>query len=280
MAVKLIRNWLIKCYFFFFSFFIKNETVGPIFIVGTGRSGTHFLCSCLNLFSQVSDKFGGRESPYIFWDISKTAVKGKKLSRHQVGYFHWLQRAVFPKLALDQTHPNLWHVEELLKYFPRAKFIALRRDVRSVIYSMKIHEGTSAWAKNHKNYPKPNRFLGVSENNRELYETKLSSIQRDVFRWCSHMNRIEEIKTKFPSSVLIIEYDELASDMQLAMKKIANFIGINEPTEYKEFFRESLRKNENLTDEENEQIDMALSQYSNLSANYETQKSIPKETKY
>jgi hypothetical protein len=261
-----LKNWFRKFYYTSIYSFVKSEQQGPVFIVGTGRSGTHFLCSCLNLFNQISDNFDGRESPYMFWDICENTVHGRKLKRRHKGYYKWLQRAVAPKISLDQTHPNLWNVEELITTFPNAKFIAIKRDVYAVIYSMKIHGGVSKWAKYHEKYPKPNRFLGITDINQIIYVNELTDMQRDVFRWCSHMDRIEQIHNKFPDSVRVIDYEDLASDMKGVMISLADFLGLEPPTHFQEFTTESLVKSRKLSESEIQQINSALTLYRQLQA--------------
>lgn len=236
----------------------NKSAAGPIFIVGTGRSGTHMLCRCLNKFPEVSDYYGGRESPAMFWSISTTTVAQKKLSVIQLGYYAYMMRKV-DGLFLDQTHPNLWNIEQLLETFPNAKFLALKRNVYSVSYSMKKHGGVSQWAKNHACYPKPNGFLGVTAANQDCYETELSDMQRDVFRWASHMERIDDVGARFPRNVKVLRYGDIGRAMKREMAAIAAFIDTAEPQEFLEIKDASLHKKDKLTHDETAQIDYALS---------------------
>ncbi len=230
---------------------------GPVFVVGTGRSGTHMLCRCVNKFPQVSDYYGGVESPEMFWSISNATVAQKQLSIFQLGYYAYMMRKV-DGLFLDQTHPNLWNVEQLLTAFPKAKFLALKRNVQSVSYSMKKHGGVSKWAKNHTHYPKPNGFLGVTPQNAKVYQEQLSDLQRDVFRWASHMERIDEVAKRFPDNVMVLHYEDVGESMKSTMAAIADFIATPPPSEFLAFKKESLHKRDALTAEELAQIDDAL----------------------
>ncbi|MFC0444208.1 sulfotransferase family protein [Pseudidiomarina halophila] len=230
---------------------------GPVFVVGTGRSGTHMICRCVNKFPQVSDYYGGVESPEMFWSISNATVEQKSLSVFQLGYYAYMMRKV-NGLFLDQTHPNLWNIEQLLEAFPKAKFLAIKRNVHSVSYSMKKHGGVSKWAKNHTLYPKPNGFLGVTLQNAKVYQEQLTDLQRDVFRWASHMERIDEVAARFPDNVRVIKYEDVGKSMKSVMVSLADFIGTQPPSDFLVFKEASLHKRDALTDDEMLQIDDAL----------------------
>lgn len=250
----------------FFSLFriMKDKGEGPLFIVGTGRSGTHYLCKCISRIEGVDDLFGGKESKYIFNHVAKSAVNGKSLGAAVIGYYSIAKRIARPNLLLDQTHPMLWYVESILQQFPKAKFVALKRDVYSVVYSMINHRGVSAWGDDFKKYPVPNKFLGISENNKDRYYETLTPVQRHVFRYCSHMNEIERLQKKFNGSFLVIEYESLAKDMAKEMEKIASFIGRKKPVDFVEFDDRSLSKFKKLTPEQKREVDTALELYKRL----------------
>lgn len=260
-AFRVSKQACINIYFrAFFSRSINDS--GPVFIIGTGRSGTHFLCSCLNLFPSLDDAFNGKESKYIFNHLTDLTVNSKALTKSVIGYYRCMMNSVYPKIFLDQTHPNIWHVEQLLNAFPGARFIAISRDVSSVVYSMKNHEGVAAWGKSHLNYPKPNRFLGITEKNKNVYENHLTELQRYVFRWCSHEDRIAELIQKFPRKVLHVRYEDLAQDMEGQMVLISDFLEVEPPAKLSEFNKVSLHKKDGLSYETLQEIEEALNIYS------------------
>lgn len=244
--------------FFKFHSSINVPEKGPVFIVGTGRSGTNFLCSCMNEFPDLSDVFFGCESPYMFREVSRLSINSKALPNYVFGYYKYMSNRVKPKIFLDQTHPNIWNVEQILKEFPGAKFIAISRDLYSVIYSMKLHKGVSEWIKKYKRYPLPNRFLGISLNNYIVYDKKLSNLQRAVFRWCSHEKRIAYLEAEFPESVMRIIYEDLSTNMSDCMNKISSFLGVRQPQKLNFFYEGSLHKKLLLNKEEHQEINDAL----------------------
>ena len=243
------------------TFYGRRTACGPVFIIGTGRSGTHFLCSCLNRFDQIDDYYGGRESPRMFRYITRLTLKQKALPQSVIGYYCRMQEKVAPSLFLDQTHPNIWHVEQLLKEFPKARFLAISRNVYSVMFSMTNHHGVYKWNTMHAEFPKPNAFLGITKENRRLYEEELSDLQRGVFRWCAHQDRITYLAEKFPKAVLRMRYEDLHDDMDSQMERVARFLGVEKPRQFEPFKAESLRKKEGFSDEQIAEIDRAQALY-------------------
>lgn len=231
---------------------------GPVFIVGTGRSGTHFLCRCLISIVGLSDYYGGVESPHIFWDIARKTYQGHRLSQNHFKYYKTLMKLVYPKLLVDQTHPNLWHVKELLETFPNARFLALSRDVYSVINSMLSHKGTASWIDQEKNFC-PNKFLGITSQNRFVYKNNFSRIQKFACRWFAHQKEIESIAREFPLNVLRVKYEDLVLDLQGELSRICDFLNIR--CEYNllpQVIESSLYKQDLLSALDKDQIQQAI----------------------
>lgn len=261
MNRKSIRQSFYNLYFSFQRYNSQLEANGPVFIIGTGRSGTHFLCSCLNKFSNLDDGFYGKESKYIFDYLSKLTVQGNSLSRSVRGYYNHMMRKVSPSVLVDQTHPNIWHVEKLIEWYPNAKFLSLTRCVYSVVYSMINHQGVAAWEINHTAYPMPNRFLGINEDNEIVYRDVLTDIQRFVFRWCSHTERNHDLANLYPDKVLHIKYENLAEDMSREMNRIAAFLSVEPPISMCTFNEVSLHKKDRLSDAQVLEINNAIKLY-------------------
>ena len=199
---------------------------GPVFIVGTGRSGTHFLCSALNAISGLSDYYGGVESPHMFEYISDKSFRGELLCSSQLEYYKVLMRLVYPNRLIDQTHPNLWHVGQLINTFPNARFIALSRNVYSVVNSMLSHKGTSSWIDAQKDFS-PNEFLGITKENLSLYRNNLSRIQRFAFRWVAHERRIALISTEYPANVFNVKFEDLGENYLHTLEQVCHFLEVD-----------------------------------------------------
>lgn len=233
-------------------------TKGPVFVIGTGRSGTHFVGDCLRKFDGLDDAFGGRESPLIFRRIAQRTVAGEGLGGIELGYYRWMAARVAPRTLLDKTHPNIWHVEALIRAFPGARFVGIRRDVAAVVASMIAHHGTSQWVRSRWAHRVPNRFLGITPANAHVYRGGLTDLQRHVFRWCSHMDRLAWIESHFAESVCVLDFRELHRDLPGAMGRIARFLEEPPPQELPAFDPAALDRSDRLSVSQHREVEDAL----------------------
>ena len=146
--------------------------INAIFIIGTGRSGTHFLCRTLLGFENINDMLNGHENSPLLNDITISAIEGNPLSNSVINYYKDKINNNF--IFLDQHHPNIHHYDQLSKEFPNALFVGIDRPIEQIVSSMLIHGGVLKWfekAKANLNTIYPNNFLGVSSAS-ELDEPK------------------------------------------------------------------------------------------------------------
>ena len=137
-----------------------------IFIVGTGRSGTHFLCRILRDFERVEDHMGGHENHPIRDRLTRLALQHRPLDPHVLEHYHEQTRLCQrqDRIFLDQSHTNLFHVDQLAREFPGAIFLATDRPMEQTVASMLRHPGVMNWfdrALTDQSFAFPNQFLGV-----------------------------------------------------------------------------------------------------------------------
>ncbi|WP_189472000.1 sulfotransferase family protein [Litchfieldella qijiaojingensis] len=250
----------LNCYQYYYK---ENSNEGPFFIVGVGRSGTHFLCKILNHVNGLNDYYEGKESPLFFGKVTRKAVHNKRLTRLHIGYYRLLQSKVNDDILIDQTHPNLWHAEQLISAFPHAKFIVIERELEQVITSMKKHKYVSQWGEDFNKYPHPNPFLGTTKNNLEIYQN-VCTLQRNVFKWYSHILKGRQLKNCYPHHVYILKYDDLSKNMDLEVTNLCNFLGVKSDYTEVEFNKDALTKKRNLTPEEKNMIKEAINMCMNI----------------
>lgn len=190
-----------------------------ILVVGTGRSGTHFLTSCLLAHPEVTDLTGGNENPIVFATAVRLATGRQQPgdAANLVSKYGGLLRDSGERVLLDQTHPNLWNFEILSSAFPQASWVGLVRDPRAVVASMLQHPGVRARAEEWRTYPLPNRFLGVTTRNRERYEDA-SLAGRCAFRWLSHVERTLELASS--GSLRPLSFERLIQDTSASVASI------------------------------------------------------------
>lgn len=147
-----------------------------IFIVGTGRSGTHHTCRCFLDFENITDELGGKENSSLLQSITESAVENTPLTQDVISYYKdkVAQTSTKGKIFLDQCHPNLYHYEQLSSEFDKCLFLGIDRPIEQIVGSMLNHKGVSGWytkLKNNvfKNIKYPNNFFGLRSES-ELYD--------------------------------------------------------------------------------------------------------------
>lgn len=139
-----------------------------IFIVGTGRSGTHFTVRLMNGFQNAWDPMGGQENPDILGDIAKAAIHHRLPSDTTEAYYRKLLEA--PEgILLDQHHPNLFFVSHWTKRLDGVVFLYPQRPAYQIVASMFRYSGVMTWyeyatglrQRTLNRIPYPNRFLGL-----------------------------------------------------------------------------------------------------------------------
>ncbi len=228
----------------------------PIFVIGTGRSGTHLLG---RTFLSNKDCKVLIEDPMFFKDVTKIAT-GQRKRRHfkkVLKNYRNLFVSTKEKYVLEKTHPNIWFVEDLLEAFPNAKFIGIKRDPYATISSMLNHGNVMKWY-NVLPLNKENDFLGIDSENIN-YFTNLSIEAKAAFRWKSHIRRLNYLEEIFPNNVMVFDYEDYFNNNEELMNKISSFIGISGELHAEKIKNESLDKwKTHLTSENIENINNVI----------------------
>ena len=112
-------------------YILGASTTRPVFVIGTGRSGTHWLGYSLGNHPEVRATV---EVEPMF-GLSKRmalnpALEGELLGR-LIKAYKWQLFKSSPRLYLDKSHPNIWIAEKLKKAFPQALFIGTRSQAKT-----------------------------------------------------------------------------------------------------------------------------------------------------
>ncbi|MEX0732969.1 MAG: sulfotransferase [Aquisalimonadaceae bacterium] len=263
MPKKLIKHGLFNAYIRVLAWHKSSRNGFPIFIVGTGRSGTHFLAKTLRSHSELTDLTWGRENPYVFRLVTQAALaeaQNKKIIPIIIDRYKRLLRAAAPRNLVDQSHPNLWHAEQLVSSFPKSKFLLLVRNPYSVVYSMLNHNAVKNWALEWNKYNIPNRFLGIDQENIQLYE-EMSLVERCAVRWIAHYERAREVQSKIPDNVLFLLYEDLCNDPSQNLSRVQGFLGLSTPFLTPRVNEQSINKRNNLSKPDRDAIRKAILNY-------------------
>lgn len=210
-----------------------------IFVIGSGRSGTHLIGRIIGSHPEVDAYIEDERTFGLVTDIATQRVNKTRVVKLVAKYTKLFRKSSY-KFILEKSHPNIWIVEELLEAFPKAKFVGIYRDVYSTVASMLKHEGVSSWFEIlPQNQVNP--FLGINENNKEGY-SNLTIEQKSALRWRSHYDRLQSLQNKFSGNVIIIDYNDLLVNQDKYLNVLAEFIGIDNSFEPENFKIESLSK--------------------------------------
>lgn len=187
-------------------FLFGRSTVRPVFVIGTGRSGTHWLGYTLAKHPEI---FATIEKPPMFRWATRMAMdpslECKLFNRLVWAYRIQLLRAA-PLLYVDKTHPNIWLAERLKASFSNALFIGIERNPYATVASMMRHQSVAAWHRTWKQFPIPNRFLGITREIANRYDT-IPLAAQCAMRWVAHRERVRELRVSLGTDLFVISYE-------------------------------------------------------------------------
>lgn len=211
----------------------------PIFVLGTGRSGTHWVAWILEPHTELGTLI---EKPPIFNWVTEMAIDPSaedRLFKSLLRRYRLEAGSMRPKRLLDKSHPNIWLAERLAEAFPRAQFLGVLRDVFGTVASSLRHKGVRYWAENWDAFPVPNRFLGVTEENRDAY-AKMSLAARCAVRWRTHLHRLDELEAVLGDRMIRMRYHELHRNTKRELSRLQDFLGLRQPIPFPQIKEGSL----------------------------------------
>jgi hypothetical protein len=214
----------------------------PVFVVGTGRSGTHWVGYILDSHPDILVTV---ERPPMFQWVKQMALDPSlvpALLPRLVGRYNAYRSLAAPRVYADKSHPNIWLADELMAAFPGARFLGVLRSVRATVASMLMHRGVLRTIEQWERYPLPNRFLGIDEGVADRYRD-MSLVERCALRWVAHANRLDELAGRLPAgNFLRLNYDAMATDPTLELQKLQEFLALDKPFPPVDVKRDALEK--------------------------------------
>lgn len=218
-----------------------------LFVIGTGRSGTHFIGRIIGKHPRVEFLL---EDTTTFNLSKKAAIPepDQKYINRLITHYKKIQEKSEKRFVLEKSHPNIWITDSLVEHFPSSFFIGVQREVFQVVNSMLNHKGVLRWFKTVSNN-KTSRFLGINERNISYYKD-LPIEAKCTLRWLSHTAELKLLQEKYPASVLIFDYQELCTDFNTQVDRFDRLLSLNLKDYAETPNLESLNKYKNLTNEQ------------------------------
>ena len=220
---------------------LGKRTTRPIFVIGTGRSGTHWLAKSLQSHRAIRATI--EKKPMFRWvtQMALDASTEQQLLPKLISAYRWQMFLSTPRLYLDKSHPNIWLAEHLQAAFPDALFIGIERNPFATVASMLRHRGVALWHQRWRDFPVPNRFLGISEKLAQHYDELPLAVQC-AHRWLAHHQRLAQLQREMPHSVHVIQYETLATDSVETMRHLQAFLKLDTPIASPTVATDSLHK--------------------------------------
>ena len=200
----------------------------PIFIIGTGRSGTNWLGKTLSIHPEISATI---ERQPIF-GLSTRIAMNPQFESHLYKRLVWMYRLMLLRAAphhyLDKSHPNIWIAERLHATFPRAQFIGIERNPYATVASMMNHKAVSMRHERWRQFPVPNRFLGITEQNAKIYQ-RMPMAAKCALRWLAHHQRMDALRHKLGEALTVIPFENFVYDTQNVIENLGRFLDLKNP---------------------------------------------------
>lgn len=216
-----------------------------IFVLGTGRSGTHLLGRTISSHPKVE---GHIEDGKYFHPAVNVAIK-QDISNSIYNYvqknrlIHKYKKLLKHSQAdyiLDKTHPVIWFAETMMNKIPESIFVGIIRNAYQTVSSMLNHQGVMEW---YSILPqdKPNRFLGITEENKTFFKD-LPIESKCTYRWLSHKKELIRLKHTLKDRYLLFDYNDFLNNIDDSLNKLSDFLGLDNHFHPEKLKTESLDK--------------------------------------
>lgn len=238
-----------------------SSKTSPVFIVGSGRSGTRALFKALGHFEKVEV-----HHEYCCTHIQPVASKFfmERASRDDVlrtlQALHGAAIALSPAdVWIDSSNKLTWVIEPLMQIFPTAKFVNVVRDGRKVVASYvkklgdEMYDDASvkalmAWLSD-PTLPEPppekRYWWNIPQPGQPFHEAfpTFNQLQRAAYHWVESNRVAREALDQIvpPSQSLTLRLEDLVAD-QGVQERLIDFIGVS----WKDGFARVLEKPQNV----------------------------------
>ncbi|MEM9807264.1 MAG: sulfotransferase [Cyanobacteria bacterium P01_D01_bin.56] len=217
----------------------------PVFIIGSPRSGTTFLGSCIAALPEISYHFEPVATKAAARYIHTQEWNFARGQRFYKLVYSWLMRVHKDgdlRFA-DKTPRNCFVVDFLHQAFPDAQFIHIIRDGRDAALShSKKPWMQAAQAQSRKSEPGGYRFGPYArfwvEPERTLEFEFTTDIHRCIWAWKRHTESALQAVTNLPQHQYHeLRYEQLVTNPQEEAENLLNFLNITDSLSRHQFYQ-------------------------------------------
>jgi hypothetical protein len=212
----------------------------PIFIIGSGRSGTHLLA---RTFKHRADSTLIMEDKRVFKSVSHYASGYNRNTIQMsdvVNSYSKILATVKTSFLVDKAHPNIWLCESLMAAYPQAKFIGIHRGILATVNSMLQHPDIMLWYERLDLHTE-NPFLGITANNVNQFAKWPVEVQC-ACRVISHKLELDRLQKKYPKTIYVVEYNHFYSHQDETLNKLSAFLQLKTPLQMEPLHADGLDK--------------------------------------
>jgi len=157
----------------------------------------------------------------------------------------------------DKSHPAIWFAEELDREFGEdAYFIGAQRGAMGSVASMLKHKAILTMMERWRDYPVPNPYLGINEDNVGSYMLR-STAEKCALKWKAHRDRMDDLQGRL-NRLLIAQYEEVVANPFRFTAILAAFLSVPNRFENSHVNKGSLKKWKALTAQETDDINRVV----------------------
>lgn len=226
------------------------STTRPLFVIGTGRSGTNWIGYSLGNHPKVRATLEAQPMFNLSTRMALDPTLERDLFGRLVTVYRWQLFKSAPRLYLDKSHPNIWIAEKLKEVFPESLFVGIERNPYATVASMMKHKGVSTWHRRWREFPIPNRFLGITSELAGVYDN-IPFASQCALRWAAHHDRLNELRNNLRDDLLVISYESFVHKTETTVHELQQFLGLHKPIPIPDVKTDSMEKwKRHLSDEE------------------------------
>jgi hypothetical protein len=237
----------------------------PIFIAGTGRSGTTILGTILS----IHDKVGYLTEPKGMWAFiypeddawgnfvkntrgkyrieaeTATEERSRKINRIHAAY----KKLTFTERVIDKFPELIFRYFYVCKIFPKCKFVVIIRngwDTGRSIQQWSERNGSNEpgkkidwWGENDRKWKAIVNDLVRQDDELGAYADQILAIDdhkvRGVIEWLLTMKETLYLVEEKNQPILVIKYEDLASDSNATLDQICEFAELGDDDDMKNY---------------------------------------------